>query len=99
MSEGVTFSVRVSPRSSRDAIEGTDEAGELRVRVTAAPADGDANRAVVRLLAAALDVPPSSVLIVSGGSSRRKRIRVLGLEPAAIQARWPGAAVGGRTTR
>jgi uncharacterized protein YggU (UPF0235/DUF167 family) len=39
------------------------------------------------------------VLIVSGGSSRRKRIRVLGLEPAAIQARWPGAAVGGRTTR
>jgi uncharacterized protein (TIGR00251 family) len=99
MSGGVTLSVRVSPRSSRDAIEGPDAAGDLRVRVTAAPADGDANRAVVRILAAALDVPPSRVVIVSGVAARRKRIRVLGLEPAAIQARWPGASVGGGATR
>lgn len=48
----------------------------LRVRVTAAPEAGLATRAVVKLLAEALAVPPSSIELVSGAASRDKRFRV-----------------------
>ncbi len=90
MSEAVTLSVRVTPRASRDVVEGVDEAGELRVRVTAAPADGAANKAVVRLVAKAAGVPRSTVEIVAGATSRHKRLRLEGASTAALRARWPG---------
>lgn len=82
--------VRVTPRSSRDAVEGVDEQGALRVRVTAAPTDGAANKAVIKLLAKALGVPRGAVSIVSGTTSRHKRLRIEGLEASAIADRWPG---------
>ena len=90
MSEAVTISVRVTPRASRDVVEGVDEAGELWVRVTAAPADGAANKAVVRLVAKAAGVPRSTVGIVAGATSRHKRLRLEGVSTAALRARWPG---------
>ena len=90
MSEAVTISVRVTPRASRDVVEGVDEAGELRVRVTAAPADGAANKAVVRLVAKAAGVPRSAVEIVVGATSRHKRLRLEGVSTAALRARWSG---------
>ena len=85
--------LRVTPRSARDAIEGIDDEGALRVRVTAAPADGAANKAVIKLLAKALGVPKSALTLVSGASSRHKRLRVDGVDAALVQARWPGAQV------
>jgi uncharacterized protein (TIGR00251 family) len=66
------LSVRVTPRSGRDAVEGFDAGGTLRVRVTAAPADGAANAAVAKLLARALDVPGRDILLVSGATARQK---------------------------
>jgi len=84
---------RVTPRSSRDAIDGADEAGEIRVRVTAPPADGAANKAVLRLVAKTLRVPRGAVTLVSGASSRHKRLRVEGVDAASVRARWPGAQV------
>lgn len=66
------FSVRVTPRSSRDGVEGFDNAGVLKVRVTAPPADGAANEAVARLLASTLKLPARDVLLVSGAASRNK---------------------------
>lgn len=68
--------VRVTPRASRDAIEGFDDAGVLRVRVTAPPADGAANKAVTKLLASALGIPQRDVMLISGGSSRLKVFEV-----------------------
>ena len=85
--------VRVVPRGGRDAIEGVTEAGELRCRVSAPPADGAANRALVRLVADAFGVPPSAVDIESGGASRTKRLRVTGVDGLALAARWPGLRV------
>jgi uncharacterized protein (TIGR00251 family) len=85
--------VRVTPRSGRDAIEGVDAQGALRVSVTAAPADGAANQAVIKLLAKALGVPKGAVTLVSGATSRHKRLRIAGLEASAIAARWPGASL------
>ncbi len=88
------IAVRVTPRSSRDAIEGVDTQGELRVRVTAPPADGAANQAVAKLLAKALGVPKSAVTLVSGASNRHKRFRIDGRDAAAVEARLPGVTLG-----
>jgi uncharacterized protein YggU (UPF0235/DUF167 family) len=62
----------------------------LHVRVRAAPADGAANEAVGRTIAAALRIAPSRVSLKSGAASRSKRIAVDGVDAGAIAARWPG---------
>ena len=66
------LAVRVTPRATRDAVEGFDSEGALRVRVTAAPADGAANAAVAKLLAKALGLPGRDVVLVSGSTARQK---------------------------
>jgi hypothetical protein len=84
------LSVRVTPRSSRDEIAGW-RGGELLVRLHAPPVEGQANEALRRLLARSLDVPLSAVEIISGAKLRVKRIRVHGIDDAALRARleWP----------
>ncbi|HTZ98745.1 MAG TPA: DUF167 domain-containing protein [Candidatus Aquilonibacter sp.] len=79
----VTFAVRVTPRASRDAIEGEHE-GALKVRLTAPPVDDRANEALIRLLAERLNVPKSAVRIVAGEKSRTKRVEVSGRPRAQI---------------
>jgi uncharacterized protein (TIGR00251 family) len=66
------ITVRVTPRASANRIDGLDAAGALRVRVTAPPADGEANAAVTRLLAKALGLPQRAVVLISGQASRDK---------------------------
>ena len=79
------FAVRVTPRASRDAIEG-EHAGALKVRLTAPPVEGRANEALRRLLAEELDVPVSAVRIVGGEASRTKRVSVAGVPAAQVLA-------------
>lgn len=93
MASGVIIAVRVTPRAGRNEIGAPDGDGVLRIRVTAPPVDGAANEAAARLVATNLAVPPSAVTIVSGASSRHKRLRISGADPAAVRARWPGVAV------
>jgi uncharacterized protein (TIGR00251 family) len=92
VSAAVLIPVRVTPRSGRDAIEGVDDAGALRVRVTAAPADGAANKAVIRLVARAAGLPRGAVSVASGASSRHKQLRLEGLAAADVRVRWPGVS-------
>jgi len=81
----VRITVRLTPRGGRDAIEGWD--GEvLRARVAAAPVDGGANEALVRLLAKALRVAPSRLALVAGAQSRTKTVEVEGLSGEEIRA-------------
>jgi uncharacterized protein len=72
------IAIRVTPRSSKPGIGGwrkdADGREQLEVRVAEAPADGAANDAVVRLLARALGLSRSDVAIVSGQTSRLKRV-------------------------
>jgi hypothetical protein len=89
----VVVAVRVTPRSSRDAIEGVDDAGALRVRVAAPPADGAANAAVAKLLAKELRLPRGALSVVSGATSRHKRLRIEGVEAGVLRERWPGLSV------
>ncbi len=76
--DGVTFEVRVQPRSSRLGIEGV-AGGVLRVKLTAPPAGGAANEQLVKLLADELGVRKSSVRILRGRTSRNKVVEVTGL--------------------
>ncbi len=74
--------VRVTPRSARDAIEGVelrpDGRSVLKARVRAAPADGEANEALRRLIAKALGVAPRQIDIATGAATRVKRLRITG---------------------
>lgn len=81
----IVFAVRVSPRASRDAIEG-EHNGALKVRLTAPPVDDRANEALRRLLAARLKAPVSAVRIVAGEKSRTKRVSIAGVTRAQVAA-------------
>lgn len=82
--------VRVTPKGGRDAVDGwaLDPAGRpyLKARVSAAASEGEANAALVALLAKTLKRPRSAVRIASGETSRLKMIEVEGLNDAAIDA-------------
>lgn len=85
-----SFTVRVTPRGGRDAIDGwvRDDAGRavLKVRVAAAAAEGQANAATLALLAKALRRPRSSLVLLSGQTARLKRIEAEGLTDAELFA-------------
>lgn len=74
----------VQPQASRNEILGYRNE-LLRVRVTATPTEGEANRLCREVLAEALRIPPSRVEILSGHRARRKRVRVEGVEAARWQ--------------
>lgn len=82
------LTVRVTPRGGRDAIEGwaLDAAGKpmLRVRVAAAAAEGQANAAVIALLAKALGRPRSAVRLVRGETARVKQVEAEGVGAEAL---------------
>ena len=78
--------VVVTPRAHRDGV-GPFADGVLRVRVTRPPADGEANRAVVRLVAGALAVGPSRITVAAGERARRKRLNVDGLDVEELDRR------------
>jgi uncharacterized protein YggU (UPF0235/DUF167 family) len=66
--------VRVTPRSSRNRVE--VQGDSVRVWVCASPNDGEANKAVIQILAKGLGIAPCSLEILRGASSRDKEIHV-----------------------
>lgn len=72
---GTTLDVLVQPRASRAKL-GPIHDGRLKVSVTAPPVDGEANAAVIELLAKELGVARGAVEVISGTSSRRKTVRI-----------------------
>jgi uncharacterized protein (TIGR00251 family) len=86
---GLTFKIAVQPRSSRNQVAGL-KGDALKVRLTAPPVDGAANKACLQFLAKALGVPKSNLSIQSGERGRTKRILVQlapGGTPSAPQLR------------
>jgi len=87
---GVALAIRLTPKGGRDAIEGIETLADghcvLRIRVRAVPADGEANAALVRLLAKALRVAPRDVSLVAGAASRIKRVAIAGDGPSLAAA-------------
>ncbi|MBX9847222.1 MAG: DUF167 family protein [Xanthobacteraceae bacterium] len=87
---GLTVTVRLTPRGGRDAIDGIDARADgrcvLKARVRAAATEGEANAALVALLARAAAVPPRSVALVSGTTARIKRLTIAGHGPTLAAA-------------
>ena len=83
--EGCVFQVRVLPRGRRNEIVGL-HGDALKIRLSSPPEKGKANRALQRFLAEQLGVSPSAVAILSGYTSRQKRVRVEGVSADAVRA-------------
>ena len=79
----VVVEVHAQPGAKRATVT-LDAVGALRVAVTAPADTGRANAAVIEALAGALGVRRTSIVIVSGHTSRRKRIRVEGVSPERL---------------
>jgi len=88
----VRLAVRLTPRGGADRVDGV-VGGVLRARVAAPPAEGQANAALCRLLAAELGVARGAVRIIGGTTARRKVVDIDGLLPADLLARWPDLTV------
>jgi uncharacterized protein (TIGR00251 family) len=71
-----TLSIQVLPRSSRNEIVGTLPDGTIKVKLTAPPVDGEANKKLIELLSKEYGVAKSRIRIVRGETSRRKVIEV-----------------------
>jgi uncharacterized protein (TIGR00251 family) len=69
--------VKVSPRSSKNEVSKISE-GEYKVKLTAAPVDGQANAMLVKLLAAHFNVSKSSVTIAGGKTAKTKIVDIAG---------------------
>lgn len=79
---GLTLTVRLTPRGGRDAIDGIEQLADgrrvVKARVRAAASAGEANAALLELVAKALGVARRDVDLLAGASSRLKRVRVAG---------------------
>lgn len=86
---GLRLDVHLTPRARAEALGGLREAAPgrpcLLARVTAPPAEGAANAALIALVAKAVGVPKSAVTLAAGGKSRLKSLDIAG-DPAALEA-------------
>lgn len=83
--EGVVFTIRVLPRSSRAEIAGIQN-DALKLKITSPPVEGKANEECVRFLSDLLGIRKSRITIVSGHKSRNKRIAVAGIRKEEIES-------------
>jgi len=85
----LTVTVRLTPKGGRDAVDGiealADGTAVLKVRVRAAPHEGEANAALIDLMARTLRIARRQVSLQAGATSRVKRIRIEG-DPASLGA-------------
>jgi uncharacterized protein (TIGR00251 family) len=76
------LTVRLTPKGGRDAIDGIERMADgrsvLKVRVRAAASEGEANAALIQLIAKTMGVAPRSVEFAAGATSRVKRLRIVG---------------------
>lgn len=84
-SDGCIVTVKVTPRASKSGFIGADPEW-LRVRLQAPPVDGKANVALVAFFADCFDMPKRAVEIVTGDTSRLKRVKLHGISATAVEA-------------
>ena len=77
------ISLRVYPSAAKNQVVGFVD-GAWRVRVSAPPVNGKANRELIAFLSQALDVSQSRLRIIKGHNSRRKTMAVTGLSQEEV---------------
>jgi uncharacterized protein (TIGR00251 family) len=79
---GLVLAVRLTPKAGCDAIEGiarlSDGRSVLKVRVRAAPREGEANAALIKLMAKTLGIAARHIRLTTGEASRVKRLLITG---------------------
>ena len=80
----VTLKVRLQPRAARDGIDGL-LGDALKIKVTAPPVEGKANKAVKKLIAEQLGLSPYQIEIIAGNRSREKVLRISGISRAEME--------------
>lgn len=73
--EDLILSLRVQPKASRDQLAEI-QGDRLRIRITAPPVDGKANKHLIAFLAKLFRVPKSAITLVAGETGREKRVRI-----------------------
>jgi len=73
---GSALAIRITPRSSRNEIFEILDDGTVKVRITAAPVEGQANRELLKFLSEVLGISQSRLEIVAGASGREKIIAI-----------------------
>jgi uncharacterized protein (TIGR00251 family) len=86
MSEAVTIAVKIIPGARRNEVVGW-ETGEWRIRVTAPPVEGKANKALMEFLVDVLGIAKNRIRLLKGEKSRHKVISIEGLDAEAIRTR------------
>ena len=82
--DGAVLSLRIVPRATKNAIQG-EHGDALKVRLCAPPVDGAANAALVEFLAEAFALPRARVQLLSGQTSRNKRVLLAGLPASRVR--------------
>jgi len=83
--------VRLTPRSSRDELLGLED-GVFRIKLTAPPVEGKANKALVAFLSKALGLSKGAVTILSGERSREKTLSIRGMTAQEVKKALTGTA-------
>ncbi|HUL86806.1 MAG TPA: DUF167 family protein [Pseudolabrys sp.] len=82
VADGVELTIRLTPKGGRDAIDGVGALADGRIalmaRVRAAPVDGEANAALIRLIAKVVGVPLRDIALTAGITARVKRLVISG---------------------
>jgi uncharacterized protein (TIGR00251 family) len=96
--DGLVLAVRLTPKGGRDAVDGVERLADgrcvLKMRVRAPASEGEANAALLRLVARTLGVAPRDVRLVAGESARLKRLKIAGAGPALAAALEKICAIG-----
>lgn len=82
-SDGCILTVKATPRAAKSEIAAADS-DWLRVRLQAPPVDGKANAALIDLFAKTFALPKRSVEILTGDTSRLKRVKLHGIAVATV---------------
>ncbi len=82
--DSVVITVHVQPRAAKNQVAGLHD-GALKLRLTAPPVDGKANKAVLACLASLLGIAKSSLSLISGHKSRRKQVLVQGVDEDTVR--------------
>lgn len=88
--DGVELFIRATPKAAKERIDGishdADGRAYLKIYVTAAPEDNQANNAIIALLAKRLSLPKACIIIKSGGTHRLKCFSLDGISLEEVAA-------------
>ena len=85
--KGAAIAVRVTTRARKNEIVEIQNNGTIKIRITASPVNGKANKALTEFLAKVLDIPKSHIEIIAGLTGRDKLISILDMSPQVVQSK------------